>query len=42
MYASDDTLKTAREIATPGVEAGAGFDKNPAAPVCLDTLKRKR
>ena len=41
MYACYDKLKTAREIATLGVEAGNVFDKNSAAPVRLHTIKLK-
>jgi ATP-dependent HslUV protease subunit HslV len=41
MYAGYDKLKTAREIATLGVEAGNEFDKNSAAPVRLFTIKLK-
>ena len=41
MYACYDKLKTAREIATLGVEAGNEFDKNSAAPVRLHTIKLK-
>jgi hypothetical protein len=41
MYASYDKLKTAREIATLGIEAGCEFDKNSAAPVRLHTIKLK-
>ena len=41
MYAGYDKLKTAREIATLGVEAGCEFDKNSAAPVRLFTIKLK-
>jgi ATP-dependent HslUV protease subunit HslV len=41
MYASYDKLKTSREIAALGVEAGCEFDKNSAAPVRLHTLKMK-
>jgi len=41
MYAGYDRLKTAREIATLGVEAGNEFDKNSAAPVRLFTIKLK-
>ena len=41
MYAGYDKLKTAREIAALGVEAGNEFDKNSAAPVRLHTIKLK-
>ena len=41
MYASYDKLKTAREIATLGIEAGCEFDKNSAAPMRLHTIKLK-
>lgn len=41
MYAGYDKLKTAREIATLGIEPGCEFDKNSAAPVRLHTLKLK-
>jgi ATP-dependent protease HslVU (ClpYQ) peptidase subunit len=41
MYAGYDTLKTAREVASLGVEAGNEFDKNSAAPVRLFTIKLK-
>ena len=41
MYAGYDNLKTAREIAALGVEAGNEFDKNSAAPVRLHTIKLK-
>jgi ATP-dependent HslUV protease subunit HslV len=39
MYASYDKLKTAREIAETGVQAGCQFDKNSAGPVHVHTLK---
>jgi ATP-dependent HslUV protease subunit HslV len=41
MYAGYDKLKTARQIASLGVEAGNEFDKNSAAPVRLHTIKLK-
>ena len=41
MYANYSKLKTAREIATLGIQAGCEFDKNSAAPVRLHTIKLK-
>ena len=41
MYANYHKLKTTREIAALGIEAGCEFDKNSAAPVRLHTLKLK-
>lgn len=41
MYAAWDKAKTAREVASLGVQAGCEFDKNSAAPVEVFTLKLK-
>ncbi|MBK6294342.1 MAG: MFS transporter [Rhodoferax sp.] len=41
MYASWDKAKTAREVASIGIQAGCEFDKNSGGPVELFTLKSK-
>jgi ATP-dependent HslUV protease, peptidase subunit HslV len=41
MYAAWDKGRTAREIASLGVQAGCEFDKNSAGPVEVYTLKMK-
>lgn len=41
MYAAWDKGRTAREIASQGVQAGCEFDKNSAGPVEVYTLKMK-
>jgi ATP-dependent HslUV protease subunit HslV len=39
MHALYDRLRTAAEVATAGVEAGATFDKNSALPMTLYTIR---
>lgn len=41
MYASWDKAKTAREVASIGIQAGCEFDKNSGGPVELFTIKLK-
>jgi ATP-dependent HslUV protease subunit HslV len=41
MYASWDKARSARELATVGVQAGCEFDKNSAHPVEIFTIKLK-
>ncbi len=41
MYASWDKAKTAKELATVGVNAGCEYDRNSAGPVEVFTLKMK-
>ena len=41
MYAAWDKAKTAREIATIGVQAGCEFDKSSGGPIEVFTLKHK-
>ena len=41
MYAAWDKAKTAREIATIGVQAGCEFDKSSGGPIEVFTLKLK-
>ena len=42
MHATWDRAKTARELATIGVQAGCEFDKNSAGPIEVFTLKLKK
>ncbi len=42
MYVAWDKAKTAREIATIGVNAGCEFDKNSGGPIEVFTLKLKK
>jgi ATP-dependent protease HslVU (ClpYQ) peptidase subunit len=41
MHAAWNTAKTARELASIGVQAGCEFDKNSAGPIEVFTLKLK-
>jgi ATP-dependent protease HslVU (ClpYQ) peptidase subunit len=41
MYASYDRLKTAKQIAVAGVEAGMEFDTATAGPIVVHTVKLK-
>ncbi len=41
MWAASDRAKTAKELATIGVDAGSEFDKNSAGPTRVHTLKLK-
>lgn len=42
MYSVWDKAKTAREVATAGMQAGCEFDRNSAGPVEVFTIKLKR
>ena len=42
MYVAWDKAKTAREVATIGVNAGCEFDKNSGGPIEVFTVKLKK